>query len=85
MKAAGIGGRYYPEQVKYSKSCLITLGIGVKVTSSAVITVGLNRAAAAGVTGAVGVAAVLNNPGVMAVGAGYAADALFEQCRCKGN
>ncbi|MCA3047365.1 MAG: RHS domain-containing protein [Rhodocyclaceae bacterium] len=84
MKAAGIGGRYYPEAVTYSLNCLLKLGIGVKATSSVAGTVVISRAAAAGLTGAAEVAAVANNPLTMTVAGLGAADAVLEHCRCKG-
>ena len=84
MKAAGIMGRYYPETKTYSLDCLIKFGIGVKATASVGTTVGLNRAAAAGIRGAATAAAVANNPVTMAASAAYAADAVFQQCECKG-
>lgn len=83
MSAAGIGGRYYPETVKYSKLCLAKVGIGAKVTLSAGSTLLLKKLVSVGVPGAAGVAAVANHPAVMAAGAVPAIDALLEHCKCK--
>ena len=84
MHAAGISGPYFGHTGTYSKSCLLLLGLGFKATSSVALTVGLNRAAGAGIPGAAGAAAIGNNPVVIGVGAAFALDALFEHCKCKG-
>jgi RHS repeat-associated protein len=84
MNAAGIQGPYFGQTKKYSKKCLAVFGIGVKASSSAALTIGLSRAATAGVPGAAGVAAVANNPLTFALGLPYAVDALMQHCECKG-
>lgn len=83
MKAAGIMGPYYPQTKTYSLDCLLKFGIGVKAVGSVGSTVVLNKAAAAGIPGAAGAAAVANNPVTIVVSVTYAADAVFKQCECK--
>jgi hypothetical protein len=83
MQAAGLMPPYYPVTKTYSLDCLIKLGIGVKGTSTVGSTIVIKKAAAAGIAGAAEVAAVANNPVAMVIGAGYAANGVFEHCECK--
>ena len=82
MQAAGISPPHYGREVRYSWECVIKFGIGFKAASSAVGTYALSRAAAAGIPGAAGAAAIGNNPGTIAIGGLYAADAVLKHCEC---
>ena len=91
MRAAGIPGRYTPEDKTYSLHCLLTLGIGLKVSSSVAFTVAADRApdvvkrlggGARAVGAARGFGAIVNNPGLMGFGALIALDELFQKCEC---
>jgi hypothetical protein len=92
MQAAGIPGPYYPQTKTYSKKCLLTLGLGVKATSTAGSTIVMNKApgvaaqlgASASTVGVLeGAAAVANNPLTIGIAGLVAADQVMKQCECK--
>jgi RHS repeat-associated protein len=92
MRAAGISGPYYPETKTYSKKCVLTLGLAVKVPTTVVGSQLISNApelasrAGAGpriIAAARGAAAVWGNPITAFFGAGIAVNEVLEHCEVK--
>lgn len=92
MRAAGISGPYYTVKKTYSKKCILSLGLAIKVPATLVgnkiISNAPELAAKAGagprlIAASRATAAIWNNPVTLGLGAGIAINEVLEQCEIK--